>query len=243
MDPTQTTRRHWPLGSLCLVIATAALTLHSGPALAIVESSDSESSDSASDCPYLRLSLQSPHGTDEEYQAPLREMLSSSLSRAGFKVVGSDEAHYWWASSLALDDGLRAAWTTVVRAVPEIRGGGIEFTTAYEEVAGEDVPFHGMQSLRLFRRKDAPEAANRLAIGIARKLLPAAYQRCEEAVLAAQRKAERELESVRGELAEEMERVRRSREGNARMKGLQLAVDDASESDQPAAGRPSSSLE
>jgi hypothetical protein len=177
------------------------------------------------DCPYLRLAVQSPHGSDENYQKALRELLSTSLSNAGFEIVGGDESHYWWASSLALDDGYQSAWTTVVRAVPEIRGGGIQFTTTYENVDGKIVPFFGMQSLRLFRSKEAPEAATQIADRIAQRLLPAAYQRCDEAVLAANREAEAELERVRSELTEEIERFRQDREGGTRLKRLQLQVD------------------
>ena len=177
------------------------------------------------DCPYLRLAVQSPHGSGEGYQKPLRELLSTSLSRAGFEIVGDDEAHYWWASSLALDTGAKSAWTTVVRAVPEIRGGGIQFTTTYKKVDGKNVPFFGVHSLRLFRTRDAPEAAMEIADGIAQRLLPAVHQRCDEAVLAANREAEAELERVRSELTEEIARVRRDRARSTRLKGLELEVE------------------
>ena len=229
------------LGLLCLVILAAAWTLQATPSLASEEAGDESQGEDAFDlsaidghpttaddlaCRYLRVAVQSPHGSDEDYQKPLRELLSTSLSDAGFEVVDGDESHYWWASSLALDTGSESAWTTVVRSVPEIRGGGIKFTTTYKDVAGKNVPFFGMHSLRLFHRKDAPETAMQIAGGIAQSLLPAVHQRCDKMVLAANQKAEAELERVRSELVEEIGRVRRNRAQSPRMKELKIEVEE-----------------
>jgi len=178
------------------------------------------------DCPYLRVTVQSPHGPDEEYQKPLRELLSTALVGVGFVVVDDDESHNWWTSSLVLDNGSESAWSTVVRAVAELRGGGIRYTTTYKQVDGRSVPFSGIHSLRLFHKGEAAEAALRIADGIARDLLPTAHQRCDIAILTAARAADAEAERVRGELVEVMEQVRRAhREGKSNSKALELEVD------------------
>jgi hypothetical protein len=178
------------------------------------------------DCPYLRLAVQSPHGPQDAEQEPLREMLSSSLSRAGFAVVDADDSHYWWTSSLVLDNNVESAWSTVVRAVPEVKAGGIRFTTTYKQVDGRNVPFSGTHSLRLFDRTNALEAATLIADEIGHDLLPAVHRRCNKAVLAAARQAEAELERVRSELTAEMERVRRDqRAGSGKLKVLNLEVE------------------
>ena len=178
--------------------------------------------------------MQSPHGLDEEYQKPLRKLLSDALVRVGFVVVDDDEAHKWWTSSLVLDNGSESAWSTVVRAVAELSGGGIQFTTTYKEVDGRNVPFSGIHSLRLFRRGNATDAAMRIADGIAQDLLPTAIRRCNKAILAAARESDAELERVRSELVEVMEEVRRERrDASPNSKGLQLEVDFPTPQRQP----------
>ena len=94
-----------------------------------------------------------------------------------------------------------------------------------EKLAGTNVPFHGVHSLRQFRTKDAPQAAMQIADGIAQRLLPAAHQRCDEALLAANREAEAELERVRSELTREMERVRREGARSPLNKRLELEME------------------
>ncbi len=178
------------------------------------------------DCPYLRLVVQSPHGLDEAYQKPLRELLSTSLSDAGFVIVDGNDSHYWWTSSLVLDNGSESAWSTVVRAMPEIKGGGIRFTATYKEVDGKRVAFSGMHSLRLFDRNNARAAAMQISQAIARDLLPAVHRRCDRAVLAATREADAALERVRNELTDEMDRVRSVRPaGSPNLKRLELEVE------------------
>ena len=226
-------------GSLWVAILAAAWMVQAVASLAAAEPGDEPegktsfeqlaseqhpTSNQDRDCPYLRVALRSPHGPAELDQKPLRELLSTSLSRVGFEVVDDDESHYWWASSLVLDNGSELAWSTVVRSVPEIRGGGIRFTTALKEVEGKPVPFSGMHSLRLFRKHEAREAALKIADGIAQDLLPAVYLRCDKAVLAATRKVEAELERVRGDLIEEMKRVRQDRSRSQHEKALELEV-------------------
>lgn len=224
--------------SLCLVIFAAAWTSQAMPSPAHAESGvlgrlaiDRRPTAAVdSDCPYLRLVVRSPLGPDEDYQKPLRELLSTALSRAGFVVVDDDESHNWWTSSLVLGNGSESAWSTVVRAVPEIHGGGIRFTTTLREVDGKSIPFSGMHSLRLFHRNEAPEAAMRIATEIAQDLLPAVHRRCNQAVIAATREADAELERVRTELTREMERVRRERRaGSSKSKGLELQFQQTSQ--------------
>ncbi len=233
------------LGSLCLLILAAAWAVQATPSPASAESGvEPQGEDSFErlaiepdpttsldpDCPYLRLVVQSPHGLDEDYQKPLRELLATSLSRAGFVVVDSNDSHYWWTSSLVLDNGSESAWSTVVRAMPEIKGGGILFTTAYKEVDGKRVAFSGMHSLQLFDRNNARAAAMQISQEIARDLLPAVHRRCDKAVLAAIREADAALERVRNELTEEMDRVRSDRPaGSPNLKRLELEVQQTPE--------------
>ena len=84
-----------------------------------------------------------------------------------------------------------------MRAVAELSGGGIQFTTTYKEVDGRNVPFSGIHSLRLFKRGHATDAAMRIADGIAQDLLPTAVRRCNKAVLAATREADADPEPKR----------------------------------------------
>ena len=182
---------------------------------------------------FYRLAIQSPYSSDETAQKLLRELLSSSLTRAGFEVVENDEPHYWWASSLALDNGSASAWTTVVHAVPEVRDESIGFTTTYREVAGKNVPFFGMHSLRVFNWSDAPATATRIAEEMAQGLLPAVHRRCYDMQLAAALKkaakeaAEKaELERIRSELVEEMNRVRANRLRTSSRKEVRIEAEE-----------------
>ena len=181
-----------------------------------------------SDCPYLRVAIQSPVGSDDAYQMPMRDLFSTALTRAGFKVVDATAMHRWWASSLALDTGANSvAWTILVRAVPEIGNGEIQFTSVRKIVSGREGSFSGMQSLRAFSNDEAPEAARLAAEGIARELLPAAHRRCSD-IDATLEEASMRLEQIRGELAEEIERVRREkarREEASHRKQLKIEVE------------------
>jgi hypothetical protein len=183
---------------------------------------------SESDCPYLRVAIQSPVGSDDASQIPMRDLFSTALNRAGFMVVDANAMHHWWASSLALDTGANsAAWTVVVRAVPEIGGGGIQFTSVEKTVSGRDGSFSGIQSLRAFSKDQAPEVARLAAEGVARELLPAANRRCNDIDIALEEERIM-LEQLRGELAEEIERVRRvkaQREKASRQKQLEIEVE------------------
>jgi hypothetical protein len=183
---------------------------------------------SESDCPYLRVAIQSPVGSDDASQMPMRDLFSTALTRAGFQVVEANAMHHWWASSLALDTGANsAAWTVVVRAVPEIGNGGIQFTSIQKTVSGRAGSFSGMQSLRAFSKDEAPEVARLAAEGVARELLPAAHRRCNDIDVALEEERMR-LEQLRGELAEEIDRVRRvktQREEASRRKQLQIEVE------------------
>jgi hypothetical protein len=183
---------------------------------------------SNSDCPYLRVAVQSPFGSDDTSQMPMRDLFSTALTRAGFNVVNANAKHHWWASSLALDTGANsAAWTILVRAVPEIGGGGIQFTSVQKTLSGRQGSFSGMQSLRMFPKDEAPEIARLAAEGVARELLPAAHRRCDDIVAALELERVR-LEQLRGELAEEIQRVRREktlREEASRQKQLMIEVE------------------
>jgi hypothetical protein len=158
----------------------------------------------------------------------MRDLFSTALTRAGFNVVEANAMHHWWASSLALDTGANsAAWTVVVRAVPEIGNGGIQFTEVQKTVSGRAGLFSGMQSLRAFSKDEAPEVARLAAEGVARELLPAAHRRCNDIDIALEEERIR-LEQLRSELAEEIERVRRVktlREEARRQKQLQIEVE------------------
>jgi hypothetical protein len=184
------------------------------------------------DCPYLRVAVQSPVGSDEVYQKPMRDLFSAALTRAGFEVVNADASHYWWASILAMETGPNTAvWTILVRAVPEIGDGAIQFTTVRRAVNGREGAFSGMQSLRAFSKAEAPEAAMLAAAGIATELLPAAYHRCahiDSNVDSALAEAGIRLEELQKELAEEIVRVRREkveREKASRQKQLAIEVE------------------
>jgi hypothetical protein len=181
-----------------------------------------------SNCPYLRMAVQSPAGSDELDQKPMRDLFATALTQVGFQVVNADALHQWWASSLALDTGENsAAWTILVRAIPEIGNGAIQFTTVRKTVDGREGSFSGMQSLRAFAKSEAPEAARLAAEGVARELLPAAHRRCDEidATLEETRIA---LEQLRSELTAEIERVRREkaeREKAGYLKQLEIEVE------------------
>jgi hypothetical protein len=181
-----------------------------------------------SDCPYLRVAIQSPVGSDDAYQGSMRDLFSTALARAGFQVVDATARHHWWASSLALDTGADSvAWTIIVRAVPEIGGGQIQFTSVQKTVSGRQGSFSGMQALRAFSSDEAPEAARLAAEGIARELLPTAQRRCND-IDATLEEARMRLEQLRGELAKEIERVRRQqarRQEDSRQKELQIEVE------------------
>jgi hypothetical protein len=181
-----------------------------------------------SDCPYLRVAVESPFVSDDSTQMPMRELFSTALMRAGFHVVNANADHHWWASSLALDTGANsAAWTILVRAVPEIGGGGIQFTSIQKSVSGREGSFSGFQSLRTFSKDEAPEIARLAAEGVARELLPAAHRRCEDLDAALEEERLR-LEQLRTVLAEEIERVRREkaqREEARRQKQLEIEVE------------------
>jgi len=180
------------------------------------------------DCPYLRVSVQSPVGSDELYQKPMRDLFSAALTRAGFEVVNGDASHYWWASILAMDTGPNSAvWTILVRAVPEIGDGAIQFTTVRRAVNGREGAFSGMQSLRAFSKDEAPDAALLTAAGIATELLPAAHRRCTD-IDGSLTEAGIRLEQLQKELTEEILRVRReraNREKAGRKKQLQIEVE------------------
>jgi hypothetical protein len=180
------------------------------------------------DCPYLRVAVQSPLGSDEIYQRPMRDLFIAALMRAGFRVVNADASHYWWASSLAMDTSPDSAvWTILVRAVPEIGNGAIQFTTVRRAVEGREGAFSGMQSLRAFSKSAAPEAAMLAAAGIATELLPAAHDRCSD-VDGSLKEAGIRLEQLQKELAKEIHRVRReraAREKSGPQKQLEIEVE------------------
>jgi hypothetical protein len=137
--------------------------------------------------------------------------------------------HYWWASSLALETGPdTAAWTIIVRAVPEIGAGEIQFTTIQKALDGQEGSFSGMQSLRSFDKNESQEAARLAASGIAKELLPAANRRCDD-IDAALEEARVRLEKLRSELTEEIKQVRREkaqrREEASRRKQLVIEVE------------------
>lgn len=164
--------------------------------------------ESKSDCAYMRMAVQSPAGSSDSEQEPMRELFSRALVRAGFEVVPIEMEHRWWASSLALEMGSNTlAWTIVVRAVPEIGNGEIQFTTVDKTVDGRVSSFSGMQSLHSFDKNEASEAAWLAASAIAEELLPAANRRCDD-VYAALEEAQMRLEQLRNELTKEIERVR-----------------------------------
>jgi hypothetical protein len=164
-----------------------------------------------SNCPFLRVAVQSPVGSKEAEQKPMRELFSQALTREGFNVVDTSAMHHWWASSLTLDTGANsAAWTILVRATPEIGNGAIQFTTVRKTVDGREGSFSGMQSLRAFTKDQAPEVARLAAAGIAEELLPAAHRRCGD-IGATLEAARIRLEELRNELTEEIERVRREK--------------------------------
>jgi hypothetical protein len=162
-------------------------------------------------CPYLRVAVKSPVGSNEAEQTPMRELFSGALTQAGFNVVDANTMHHWWASSLTLDAGANlAAWTILVRATPEIGNGAIQFTTVRKTVDGREGSYSGTQSLRVFYKDQAPEAAKLAAEGIAKDLLPAAHRRCGD-IGATLEAARIRLEQLRSELTEEIERVRREK--------------------------------
>ena len=181
-----------------------------------------------SDCPYVRVAVQSPVGSDEVYQKPMRDLFSTELTRAGFKVVDADAMHHWWASSLTVDTSANsAAWTIIMRAVPEIGNGAIRFTMVRKTVDGREGWFSGMQSLRAFAIDEAPEVAELAAEGIAKELLPAAHRRCDD-IDATLEETRVRLEQLRSELMEEIERVRREIEARVRtdrLKHLEIDVE------------------
>lgn len=180
------------------------------------------------DCPYLRVAVQSPFGSDDVHQKPMRDLFSAALTQVGFKVVDADAMHHWWASSLTVDtNSYSAAWTILVRAVPEIGDGEIQFTTVRKTVDGREGAFSGMQSLRAFAKHEAPKAAELAAEGIAKELLPAAYRRCAD-IDATLEQTRVRLEQLRSELTAEIERVRQqqdSRENTGRLKHLKIEVE------------------
>jgi hypothetical protein len=159
----------------------------------------------------------------------MRDLFSTALTEVGFQVVDVGVKHQWWASSLTVDtSAYSSAWTILVRAVPEIGNGSIQFTTVQRTVDGREGSFSGMQSLRAFRKTDAPEAARIAAEGIAKELLPAAHHRCDN-VDAALAEAQIQLEELRNELTKEIERVRREkarRERSPADKRLDLEVEE-----------------
>jgi len=203
-------------------LTAIVFTLSTTDSVASVESAMSR------DCPYLRVAVQSPVGSDETYQKPMRDLFSTALTRAGFQVVNADAMHHWWASSLTVDTSASSsAWTILVRAVPEIGDGAIRFTTVQRNVDGREGSFSGMQSLRAFPKREAPKAARIAAEGIAKELLPAAHRRCDD-VDATLEEARVRLEQLRDELTEEIERVRRERaqrEKSPSVKRLNLEVE------------------
>jgi hypothetical protein len=179
-------------------------------------------------CPYLRLAVESPVGSDDAYQKPMRDLFSMALTRVGFQVVGADEMHHWWASSLTLElseDSM--AWTILVRSVPEIGSGTIQFTTVHKTVDGREGSFSGMHSLRAFAKDEAPEVARLAAGRIATELLPAANRRCNNRD-AAFEEAQMLLEQLRNELTKEIEQVRRAktrRQETGGQKQLEIEVE------------------
>jgi hypothetical protein len=182
-----------------------------------------------SNCPYLRVAVKSPVGSLEADQKPMRDLFSTALTRAGFKIVDADAMHHWWASSLTLDTGANsAAWTILVRATPEIGNGAIQFTSVRKTVGGREGSFSGMQLLRAFHKDQAPEAARLVAEGIAKELLPAAHRRCGD-IGATLEEARIRLEQLRNELTAEIERVRREKdewkEAGGPLKQLQIEVE------------------
>jgi hypothetical protein len=181
-----------------------------------------------SDCAHLRVSVQSPVGSDEVYQRPMRDLFSAALNRSGFTVVDHDASHYWWASILAMETGPDSAvWTILVRAVPEIGDGSIQFTTVRRAVNGREGAYSGMQSLRAFSKSEAPEAALLAAAGIATELLPAAHRRCSD-IDGALMEAGNRLEELQKELTDEILRVRQQRaerEKAGRQKQLAIEVE------------------
>jgi hypothetical protein len=181
-----------------------------------------------SDCAYLRVSVQSPVGSDEVYQRPMRDLFSAALTRSGFTVVDGDAPHYWWASILAMETGPdTAVWTILVRAVPEIGNGEIQFTTVRRAVNGREGAFSGMQSLRAFSKTEAPEAALLAAAGIATELLPAAHHRCSD-IDGSLTEAGIRLDELQKELSDEILRVRQQkseREKAGRQKQLDIEVE------------------
>jgi hypothetical protein len=183
---------------------------------------------SDSNCPFVRVAVQSPVGSDDVDQKPMRDLFSTALARAGFTVVDSNSDHHWWASSLALDTGAKsAAWTILVRAVPEIGLGKIQFTSVRKTVSGREGSFSGMQFLRSFSKTEAPEAARLAAEGIARDLLPAARRRCDD-LDGELEEARVRLEQLRNELVERIEHVRRQkqqREEASRHKELKIEIE------------------
>jgi hypothetical protein len=184
---------------------------------------------SESDCSYMRLAIQSPAGSNELEQQPMRELFSKALTRAGFEVVPIEMQHRWWASSLTLDTGSNSvAWTVVVRAVPEIGDGSIQFTALNKTVDGKVGSFSGMQSLRSFDKAEAPEVAWVAASAVAQELLPAANRRCDD-IDAELKEAQVVLEQLRKELTKEIERVRNEksqrREEAHRSKQLVIEVE------------------
>jgi len=183
---------------------------------------------STPDCPFLRVAVESPAGTDDEFQKPMRDLFSTALARAGFEVVDPSSTHQWWASSLALDTGAdTAAWTLLVRAVPEIGNGQIQFTSIRKTVSGQEGSFSGMQTLRAFPKDQAPEAARLAAEATARELLPAARRRCDD-IDATLEEARMQLEQLRSELTAEIDRVRREkarRSEASRHKQLEIEVE------------------
>lgn len=186
--------------------------------------------ESKSDCAYMRMAVQSPAGSSESEQQPMRELFSRALVRAGFEVVPIEMEHRWWASSLALEmSSNTVAWTIVVRAVPEIGNGEIRFTTVDKDVDGTVSSFSGMQSLHSFDKNEASEAAWLAASAIAEELLPAANRRCDD-VYATLEEAQMRLEQLRNELTKEIERVRseksqRRSEETLRRKQLLIEVE------------------
>jgi len=184
---------------------------------------------SESDCAYMRMAVQSPAGSNEFDQKPMRELFSRALTRVGFEVVPIEMEHRWWASSLTLDTSSNSvAWTIVVRAVPEIGDGAIQFTTLNKTVDGRARSFSGMQSLRSFDKAEAPEVVWVAASAIAQELLPAANRRCDD-IDAELEEAQVVLEQLRKELTKEIERVRNEktqrREEARRRKQLVIEVE------------------
>jgi len=179
-------------------------------------------------CPFVRVAVESPVGSDDAYQKPMRDLFSTALARAGFKVVESDMIHKWWASSLAfVTDVDPAAWTVLVRAVPEIGRGEIQFTSVQKTVSGREGSFTGMQLLRVFSKAEAPEVARLAAEGIARELLPAAHRRCND-IDGTLERARTPLELLRSKLVDEIESVRRAkarREEAGDYRQLQIEVE------------------